>query len=497
MQWKVPCTITAAVVLLAAPASATNGMNMEGYGPVSSALGGAGIAFDSGTAALMINPATLMLQPRATTRLDVAFGYLGPDVSAAVRTPQGRLSATSLADAYFMPAFGWITRKGDIAYGLGVFAQGGMGTEYGPTSWLADPSQGQNTALTKGLVNQSEVSVGRALVPLAYQLNERLSIGATVDLVWAGLDLKMAMSEAQFVDLANPQAQMSGTASGSLTQVFGALYEPFGGTGIRRLHHAYFDFANDSQFTGQSRGAGLGGKLGIVYEVAPNLSLGAVYHTPTAISDLETSDASMRMAVNVDVGLMTTGIPNDQYVDMDIPVRGKITVEDFQWPATFGLGVAYGPTDAVRIVADVKRIQWSSVMEKFAMVFEADAVPENGAFGGQELKAVLYQDWEDQTVLSLGAEWQASPAVTLRAGFNHGSNPVPDSFLNALFPAIVENHATIGLGYALGEHGSANISIMRGFNSEATNPGNGVTVPSVTSAHAQWNSQLMYTYWIN
>ncbi|MDA0336107.1 MAG: outer membrane protein transport protein [bacterium] len=495
MKWTALRTITVAAALLAPPAHATNGMNMEGYGPVSSALGGAGIAFDSGTAALMINPATLMLQPGATTRLDVAFGYLGPDVSASVRTPMGTLQATSLADAYFMPAFGWITRKGDIAYGFGVFAQGGMGTEYGPTSWLADPSQGQNTALTIGLVNQSEVSVGRALVPLAYQLNERLSIGATVDLVWAGLDLQMAMSEAQFVDLAS--TQQAGTVSGSLTQVFGALYEPFGGTGIRRLHHAYFDFANDSQFTGQSRGAGLGGKLGVVYEVATNLTLGAVYHTQTAISDLETSAASMRMAVNVDIGLLTTGIPNGQYVDMDLPVRGEITIEDFQWPATYGLGVAYGATDDVRLVADVKRIQWSAVMEDFTMVFKADAVAENGAFGGQELKAVLFQDWEDQTVLSLGAEWQASPAVTLRAGFNYGSNPVPDSFLNALFPAIVENHATIGLGYELGARSSVNISIMRGFNSKATNPGNGVTVPSVTSAHAQLNSQLMYTYWLN
>ena len=64
-------------------------MNMEGYGPVSSGLRGAGIAFDSGTAALMINPATLALQARGTTRFDLAFGYLGPDVSAAVRTHRG------------------------------------------------------------------------------------------------------------------------------------------------------------------------------------------------------------------------------------------------------------------------------------------------------------------------------------------------------------------------------------------------------------------------
>ena len=52
--------LAAAVLLLAGgtPALATNGMNMEGYGPISTGLGGASQAIDHGTAAMAQNPAT-------------------------------------------------------------------------------------------------------------------------------------------------------------------------------------------------------------------------------------------------------------------------------------------------------------------------------------------------------------------------------------------------------------------------------------------------------
>lgn len=39
-------------------AGARNGMNMEGYGPIACGMGGACMAFDNGTAAVMNNPAT-------------------------------------------------------------------------------------------------------------------------------------------------------------------------------------------------------------------------------------------------------------------------------------------------------------------------------------------------------------------------------------------------------------------------------------------------------
>ena len=51
------------LAILSAPIGvyATNGMNLEGYGPIATAMGGASMAYDNGTAAVINNPATLAL----------------------------------------------------------------------------------------------------------------------------------------------------------------------------------------------------------------------------------------------------------------------------------------------------------------------------------------------------------------------------------------------------------------------------------------------------
>ena len=77
--------LTLAVAVAAAVAApsvfATNGMNMQGYGPIAYGMGGASMAYDNGVAAVMNNPATLGLMPQGS-RIDVAYGYLGPNVDA-------------------------------------------------------------------------------------------------------------------------------------------------------------------------------------------------------------------------------------------------------------------------------------------------------------------------------------------------------------------------------------------------------------------------------
>lgn len=96
---------------------ATNGMNMEGYGPVATALGGASLAYDNGTAAVINNPATLGLM-EGDARLDLALGILGPHikVSSPATAPNifgvpASQSAKSSATAFYMPAMGYVRRR--------------------------------------------------------------------------------------------------------------------------------------------------------------------------------------------------------------------------------------------------------------------------------------------------------------------------------------------------------------------------------------------------
>ena len=96
----------------------------------------------------------------------------------------GAPDAKSSADLFMMPAFGYARKSGELTYGLGVFAQGGMGTEYAADSFLA---------MGSGDKVRSELGVGRLIVPLSYNVTKDLAIGASIDYVWASLDLQMAI----------------------------------------------------------------------------------------------------------------------------------------------------------------------------------------------------------------------------------------------------------------------------------------------------------------
>jgi long-chain fatty acid transport protein len=212
-------TATLAAVGLAVPglALATNGMLMEGYGPIAAGMGGAAMAYDNGTAAMANNPATLGLMAEGN-RVDVMLGFVGPDVSAP-----GTMGK-SKADAFYMPAFGYVKKQGKLAYGAGIYGQGGMGTEY-----------------ANG--DMSQVSVGRVIFPLAYSVNDRFNVGGSVDIVWAGMDLVA------------------------------------GQPGI--------NFKDGSNFTGSAKGYSLAGKLGFTYKLNNALTVGGVYQTAGNLPDLK------------------------------------------------------------------------------------------------------------------------------------------------------------------------------------------------------------------
>ena len=107
-------------------------------------------------------------------------------------------------------------------------------------------------------------------------------------------------------------------------------------------------------------------------------------------------------------------------------------------------------------------------------------------FAGAAMDAVMYQNWEDQTVIQVGGAYMINDAMTVRAGVNRSSNPIPDSTLHYLFPATVENHTALGFGYDMGGS-EVNFSYTMAPETSATN-GMGMTVN-----HSQTSWQLMYS----
>lgn len=448
---------------IAAPmaAHATNGMNLEAYGPIAGGMGGASMAYDNGTAAMMNNPATLGLMAEGN-RIDAAVGLLGPDVAAKAPAMMGGAEATSGGDSYVMPAIGWAHRKDKLTYGVGVFSQGGMGTEYDKNTWMA-------AGTTQDA--RSELGVGRLMAPLAYNVNEKLVVGGSIDYVWGGLDMKMPLP------IFNP---MSGTATAG---TFADFFPAFGGqqvlgeatmtAGLQGQLQAAIgggvdtvaiNFSDSSDFTQEASGTGFGGKIGMTYKVNSQVTMGAAYHLKTSMSDWE-GDATMDMYAG---GNAAGSVP------------GKITIKDFQWPATIAAGVAFNSNEKWMVAADVKILQWSDTMKNFNMVYTT---------GGESADITFYQNWDDQTVISLGGSYMVNDAFTVRGGANISSNPVPDEYVNPLFPAIVENHYMAGFGYAFNQASDLNFSLTYAPEVSVTN-----TNTQVGITHSQMNWQMMYSH---
>lgn len=430
-----PHALAAVAALAAGPSWATNGMNMEGYGPVSTGMGGASQAIDHGTAALAQNPATLALMDEGA-RLDVALGVLGPHVTSSM---PGMGSADSGGTSYVMPAFGYARRSGPWVYGIGLFAQGGMGTEYGADTFLAAGS---------GQPVRSELGVGRLLFPLVYQATPSLAIGGTLDYVWASLDLRMAASGAQ---LGSMVTDASGNLAAALPALAGAPW-------------ARIDFSNSSDFSGQAFATGWAAKLGVVWKADEALTLGASYQAETSLKDMRTSARG--------AGMSAFG----GFAD-----TGRITVIDFQWPATTAVGAGWQATPSLLLAADLKHIAWSSVMKDFRLRYDSAGM-------GGSVSFALAQDWKDQTVLNLGLAWRATEELTVRAGLNLADNPIPAPLVNPLFPATVKNHAMLGLGWRFGSADQLDGSLTIAPTTTVTN-GDGVEI-----SHRQASGQLMYTH---
>ena len=112
-----------------------------------------------------------------------------------------------------------------------------------------------------------------------------------------------------------------------------------------------------------------------------------------------------------------------------------------------GLGLT--PNDRLKIALDVKWANYSDV----------------AGFG-----TVL--GWKDITIVALGGQYQATDRLTLRLGYNHTQNAIPDSaaFFNVESPSLWGNHATAGLGIQIEPNFQLNLAYYHAFTTKITGP---------------------------
>ena len=164
---------------------------------------------------------------------------------------------------------------------------------------------------------------------------------------------------------------------------------------------------------------GYGVKLGADFKLTDGISIGAILQPKVAMDEFEFFKSFLASPQFGFTGDAALTLPNIAGVG-----------------AKFAVG-------KMNIVTDLMYYQWTSVD-----VFEF--------FG-----------WDDQFVIKAGLEFPATDKLTLRAGLNYGESPIQGgnrtgngasdaAFSNYPFPAISEQHITVGLGYKMDKNMAIN-----------------------------------------
>jgi long-chain fatty acid transport protein len=359
--------------------------------------------------------------------------------------------------------------NGDHLIGLGAKARGmggaGIALSHGAESGLQNPA-----LLTK--VEGHQISFGGTLfmpdvtlngeksdadinmipeVSLARKINENWYIGIGM---WGtagmGVDYRDAplssrtfqMNTAlQLMQFGVPVAYKTGDLSLAVAPIlqYGALDINYNMTSIPGVGKVGEGLAQDLKF---------GFSAGLTYDITENFTVGAMYKSPIKMH-------YNKQMTTATAPFMLTGIS-----------------DDLEQPEEYGVGVAFS-MDGHSIAVDYKRINWS--------------------------KAEGYKqfNWQDQDVYAVGYQYERNNWA-LRLGYNHGDSPIvnsADTRLNMMnlmgFPAIVEDHYTVGGSYAFSETFTLDLALT--YADETSETMSGVFGEN-TVVHSQLGGTFQLTY---
>jgi long-chain fatty acid transport protein len=231
-------------------------------------------------------------------------------------------------------------------------------------------------------------------------------------------------------------------------------YQRFQVEGVGSFAPYSQDAANLSN-NGHDTSIGVGARIGYLGKLTPWLSVGAAYQTEIEMAHFEKYQ-----------GLYAEG-------------------GDFDIPANWTVGFAVKPAESVTVAFDVQQIHYSNTESignpMLPNLMTAPLGADDGAGFG----------WRDVTTYKLGLQWVASPDWTLRAGYAHCRQPIPESevLFNILAPGVVEDHITAGLSRTLGAKSVLHFSVVYA-------PAKTVTGPNPLEAPGQQTIELKMSQWL-
>ena len=441
--------------ILASPAVyATNGYFSHGYSTKEKGLAGAGTAYSQDAMAGATNPAGMAF---VGERMDLGLQFFSPsprgytvsgnppvpgDGSFTVFAPPATSTALptcnfpdpggsgacappfsvspgsveSENDIFLIPhfAYNWQLNT-DSALGVSVYGNGGMNTKY--TSGSAVLPNGNST---------------NPLLPIE-------ELPGTYGAGTAGVNLAQLFVNVSFAKKLNSKHALGGSLilAGQRFMAYGL--ENFG------------QFSLDPDNLSGNRKSdsyGAGVKLGYQGEVTKGIRVGVAYQSKISMSEFDEYK-----------GLFAEG-------------------GDFDIPSTYSIGASFDVGSTGVIVADVQQINYSDVASISNPIspltdgscanalnttiqnnFTPSPAAGAGCLGGS---AGAGFGWEDMTIFKIGYQMDLNEKHTIRFGYSHADQPIPESetLFNILAPAVIEDHITAGWTMKVGKNQEFNLAGM-------------------------------------
>ena len=193
---------------------------------------------------------------------------------------------------------------------------------------------------------------------------------------------------------------------------------------------------------GTDTSTGYGFRLGWTGQVTPTVTLGATYQSKTKMGKF------------------------DMYKGLFAEQGG------FDIPEKYGVGVAVKPMPETTVAFDVERINYAKVA---SIGNPFTALPP--AFGGT---GTLFGasdgqgfGWQNINAYKLGVSHAYSSTFTLRAGYDHCDQPIPNSqtLLNILAPGVVQDHLTLGGTWTLADKSEISVAYVHAFKKTVNGSG--------------------------
>lgn len=126
---------------------------------------------------------------------------------------------------------------------------------------------------------------------------------------------------------------------------------------------------------------------------------------------------------------------------------------DFDIPENYAVGFAVQATPDVLVALDYQRINYSKVKAI------GNSMMQGGPLGATNGPGF---GWSDVNVTKIGMEWKYNAKTTVRAGYNHSTNPVNGSNVtfNIIAPGVITKHYTAGVTYTLDGQSELTLAYM-------------------------------------